>query len=197
VTRVDTSETYARVRTILEHAADHAWTIQDIGLLGLRLDARPDYRLHVWAPSYCRTEPPVHDHPFDFASTVVAGEITNVRFDEDPAGIAYHRVRYSPSEHDVRRTDTVRLSPTATTTHRAGDRYRQASHELHATRPTPGTVTIIRMAFRNVSELTVCSRGEEDRISDHSRRATPEEVHAVTATALEHFSHGGVDTLGS
>jgi hypothetical protein len=53
------------------------------------------------------------------------------------------------------------------------------------------------MAFRNVSELTVCSRGEEDWISDHSRRATPEEVHAVIATALEHFSHGGVDTLGS
>ena len=194
---MDVPRTQLRVRTILEHASDHAWTLQDIGLLGLRLGARREYRLHVWAPSFGRTEPPIHDHPFDFESMVVVGEITNVRFVEDPAGTAFHRVRYSPFAHDVRRTDTVRLSPAATTTHPAGDHYRQASHELHVTQPTSGTVTIIRMAFRNTSELTVCSLAGEDWISDHSRPATPAEVETIVATALEQFARGGVDTLGS
>ena len=40
----------ALVRTILEHAADHPWRLQGIGLLALRLDDRREYRLHVWDP---------------------------------------------------------------------------------------------------------------------------------------------------
>jgi len=38
------------VRNILEHANDYCWSMQDIGLLGLRLDEQREYRLHVWSP---------------------------------------------------------------------------------------------------------------------------------------------------
>ena len=61
------------VRTILEHAEDYPWVMQEIGLLGLRLDDTREYRLHVWDPSSSAGEPPIHDHPFDFTSTVIAG----------------------------------------------------------------------------------------------------------------------------
>ena len=73
------SETLSRalVLTMLQHAEDFPWRMQDIGLMGLRLDDRREYRLHVWDPSYCVGEPPVHDHPYDFTSTVIAGELTN------------------------------------------------------------------------------------------------------------------------
>ncbi len=36
------------VRNILEHAVDYPWKMQEIGLLGLRLDQHREYRLHVW-----------------------------------------------------------------------------------------------------------------------------------------------------
>ena len=104
----------ALVRTILEHAEDYPWTMQDIGLLGLRLDDRREYRLQVWDPSSAVGDPPVHDHPFDFTSTVVAGEMTNTRYEEDPSGVEYHRMRYTPPNEDAQQVDTVRLAGSAT-----------------------------------------------------------------------------------
>ena len=53
----------ALVLTMLHHAEDFPWRMQDIGLMSLRLDDRREYRLHVWDPSYWTGEPPVHDHP--------------------------------------------------------------------------------------------------------------------------------------
>jgi hypothetical protein len=183
---MDDSLNTALVRTILEHAEDYAWSMQDIGLLGLRLDDRRVYRLHVWFPSYSVGEPPVHDHPFDFTSTIIAGEITNTRYDENPNGVEYRRTRYSPPNEDARTTDTVRLSGTATTL-TAGGHYSQLAHELHDSRQLPGTVTVIRRAFKDVRELTVCRRGEAAWVSGESRPATSDEVKRITAGALELF----------
>ena len=47
---MDSSLPQALVRNILEHAEDYPWLMQEIGLLGLRLDDRREYRLHVWDP---------------------------------------------------------------------------------------------------------------------------------------------------
>jgi hypothetical protein len=48
------SETLSKalVLTMLRHAEDFPWRMQDIGLMSLRLDDRREYRLHVWDPSY-------------------------------------------------------------------------------------------------------------------------------------------------
>jgi len=183
---MDNATTAALVRTMLEHAQDFPWTMQGVGLLGLRLDDRREYRLHVWAPSFCVSEPPVHDHPYDFTSTVIAGELVNTRYEEDAAGVEYHRMRYLPPDEDARTADTVRLSGTPTTL-TAGDRYSQRAHELHDSRQLPGTVTIISMAFKDARELTVCYRDGADWVSGRSRPATPHEVKIITARALEHF----------
>ena len=47
------SETLSKalVLTMLQHAEDFPWRMQDIGLMSLRLDDRREYRLHVWDPS--------------------------------------------------------------------------------------------------------------------------------------------------
>ena len=177
----------ALVRTILEHAEDYPWVMQEIGLLGLRLDDQREYRLHVWDSTSTVGEPPIHDHPFDFTSTVIAGEMTNTRYEKDPRGVEYYRVRYTPPNEDARKIDTVRLSATATT-FTAGSRYHQLAHELHDSRQLPGTVTIIRRTFTGDSpELTVCNREESAWVSGQSRPATPDEVKRITATALELF----------
>jgi hypothetical protein len=81
------------VRNILEHAADYPWRVQNIGVLGLWLDDRREYRLNVWNPDGALDDPPVHDHPFDFTSTVIVGELVNTRYVEDPGGREYVRER--------------------------------------------------------------------------------------------------------
>jgi len=178
----------ALVRMILEHGQDYPWVMQDIGLLGLRLDDSREYRLHVWDPSGCIGEPPVHDHPFDFTSTIIAGEMTNTVYSQSPSGVEYSRVRYPPDDEDARTCDpdTVRLSATATT-YREGERYSQLAHQLHDSRQLPGTVTVIRRSFIEVTELTVCRRDESTWVSGRSRPARVEEVKRLTAQALEWF----------
>jgi hypothetical protein len=187
-TMSETTMTKALVFTLLRHAEDFPWRMQDIGLLGLRLDDRREYRLHVWDPSCSVGEPPVHDHPFDFVSWIVAGEMTNTRYAVDPSGVQYSRVRYSPSDEDARRMDTVKLSATATTL-TEGQQYSQLAHELHASRQLPGTVTIIRQMFKDVPELTVCRR-DDTWVSGRARPAKPDEVKQITGKALEWFEDG-------
>jgi hypothetical protein len=183
---VDNALNKVLVRTILEHAQDYPWKMQEIGLLGLRLDDRREYRLHVWDPGYSDDEPPVHDHPFDFTSRVIVGEMTNTRYQESDSGIEFNRIRYAAGDEATRRSDTVRLSASRSTV-REGDNYSQVAHELHDSRQVPGTVTIIRMEAKDVSELTVCRRSESTWISGRSRPATSDEVKRITNTALELF----------
>ena len=174
------------VRMILEHAEDFPWTLQELGLLGLRLDDRREYRLHVWDPGAYAGDPPVHDHPYDFTSRIIVGEMTNTRYTEDRSGTEYCRTRYRPPDEAARTTDSVRLSGTATT-YTEGGRYEQLAHELHDSRQLPGTVTVLRCSFKAATELTVCHRDPATWVSGRSRPATPDEIKRISATALEWF----------
>jgi hypothetical protein len=186
-TAMDSGLNKALVHQILTHAEDFPWRMQEgVGLLSLRLDDRRTYRLHVWEPGYIVGEPPVHDHPYDFVSTVIAGEVANTRYEECASGAEYSRVRYLASDDRVRRTDTVRLSSTSATL-RDGEQYAQLAHELHDSRQEPGTVTIIRCSFKDVAELTVCLRDEDTFVSGQARPATLDEVKQITARALTLF----------
>ena len=155
--------------------------------MSLCLDERRENMLHVWDPGEAGGEPPIHNHPFDFISTIIVGEMTNTRYYEDPAGQEYHRFHYSPPNEDARRSDIVRLSGIATT-YTAGEQYRQLAHELHDSRQLPGTVTAIQRSFRDITELTVCSSRREQWISGKARPATQDEIKRLTTKALEWFS---------
>ena len=58
-------------------------------------------------------DPPIHDHPYDFTSTIIAGEMTNTLYEENGSGAEYTRYRYLLSDESSRTADTVRLSGTA------------------------------------------------------------------------------------
>lgn len=176
----------ALVSTILRHAEDLPWRMQDIGLMSLRLDEGRQYRLHVWDPTDCVDEPPIHDHPYDFTSTIIVGELTNIRYEETTAGEEYTRLRYTPPAEDLRPSDRVRLSSTQTT-FTGGDRYRQLAPELHASRQLPGTVTVISCSWVEAPHLTVCLRDGEAWRSGRARDATRDEIKAMAAKALEWF----------
>ena len=179
------------VRNVLEQAADRPWRMQDTGVVGLWLDVCRTYRLHVWVPERAVGDPPIHDHPFDFTSTVIVGELVNTRYREDPGGRAYVRERYTPGDEGTRATDTVRLVGESETLG-AGARYRQVAHELHDSRQLPGTVTVLH--FDHVSDdlprLTACRRAGTPWVSGRARPATPDEVGHITATALALFDAG-------
>lgn len=174
------------VRDILEHALEYSWKFLDIGLLLLRLDGQREYALHLWAPDRRVGEPPIHDHPYDFVSRIIAGELTNARYVEDSSGVKYLRERYAPSNEESRTTDYVQLV-SEVETFKGGDEYAQVADQLHDSHQLPGTVTVIRRAFRDVDELTVCRLEKEPWVSGASRLATSAEVTEITKQALTWF----------
>jgi hypothetical protein len=176
------------VRNILEHALEYPWRYQEIGLLALRLDDHREYGLHVWAPDRCPGTPPVHDHPYDFVSRIIVGQLTNARYVEDPTGPTYLRERYSRTDEASRTSDHVQLT-SEVETFGEGDEYAQVAHELHDSHQLPGTVTIIHMSpFRDVAELTVCRLDEKAAwVCGASRAPTATEVTEITTQALTWF----------
>ena len=178
--------TKALVFTILRHAEDFPWRMQDLGLMGLRLDDQREHRLHVWDPSCVAGDLPIHDHPYDFTATVIAGELTNTRYVEDAAGDEYLRFRYSVPDEDQRRSDTVRLAAAPETLGEGGACH-QSARELHSSWQLPGTVTAIRCAWTQPRKLTVCLRDEGSWRSGNARDATHDEIKAFTTKALAWF----------
>jgi hypothetical protein len=180
------------IRSILEHPHGRSWRMQELGLLGLWLDDERAYRLHVWDGLAPGGEPPIHDHPFDFTSTVIAGELVNTRYVEHADGAEYLRERYTPPDEDERRADTVRLVG-ASETLRAGAIYHQLARELHDSRQTPGTVTLLHFDqfHDDIPELTLCRRAGTPWTSGRARPATPDEVQRITTIARARFDERG------
>ena len=172
------------LRRILDDPAAHPWKVQGIGLLSLRLDDRREHRLHVWDPERAPARPPIHDHPYDFTSTVIVGELTDTTWVEDPTGEEHVRERYRPGAEDERTCDEVRLVG-APSVLRAGQTYHHRAADLHDSRQVPGTVTVMRCTWVEERELTVCRRPDDPWVSTASRPATPDEVERITAPALE------------
>jgi hypothetical protein len=173
----------ADVRAVLERPEGRPWVMQDIGLLGLPLGEDRVHRLHLWDPGSCVVDAPIHDHPFDFTSRVIAGRITNTLHEESPDGVEMQRDRYMPADEDDREVDVVRLSG-ASTTYVAGESYRQLAAQLHASTQITGTVTLLARTFRDVPRLTVCRPAGTPWVSGRSRPATQDEVERITAAAL-------------
>lgn len=160
----------------------HRWKVQGIGLLSLRLDDGDERRLHVWDPATAPEHPPVHDHPYDFSSTVIVGELTDTTWLEHPDGELFRRERYRIGAEDDRSVDEVRLVAT-TRVLRAGESYAHAAADLHDSRQVPGTVTLIRCTWREPTELSVCFGPGDPWVSAGSRPATPDEIERITAPA--------------
>lgn len=178
----DTALDRREALAILADPHAHPWKVQGIGLLSLRLDDRRERRLHVWDPPSAPEHPPVHDHPYDFTSTVIAGELTDTTWVEHLEGDPFRRERYRPDAEDDRTVDEVRLLATRRVL-RAGESYGHAAADLHDSRQAPGTVTVIRCTWHERAELSVCLRPGDPWVSAESRPATPDEVERITAPA--------------
>jgi hypothetical protein len=174
------------VRNILEHPDGFSWKMQDIGLLSLRLTEDRAYRLHVWDPDRFVGPPVIHDHPYDFVSRIIVGEMTNIRYTEDPSGDKYVRELYSMGNEDERHVDYVQLVGQREAYGEGGE-YAQKADELHDSRQLPGTVTLLRCTFLDKSELTVCRSEDAPWVTGLSREATANEVKEIAALALAWF----------
>lgn len=106
-----------------------------------------DMRIQIWDPAFAYPGvSPIHDHPWHFYSTIVAGLLRNQRYLVSELGTNPHYMRTIKPGVDLKllSEDTlVHLKPQPLETYGAGMVYSQRANEVHQSLPEPGCVTVI------------------------------------------------------
>lgn len=181
------------VKAVLVNADRFEWSLQGFGMLRTYLDDERNVRLHVWDHRF-RTEAvdSIHTHPWNFHSFVVAGVVHNMRYrryvmrNELGQPFREQEILCGPGGHETATSHDVTLVAGDKETYKESDSYSQLAHEIHASDPVPGTVTVIVREFLDDTEhaYVYIPLGQE-WVSAEPRRASTAEVQAITQGALK------------
>lgn len=185
------------VKAILEAAPAFKWQIQGLGMLRLYLSKA--VRLHVWHSGFASPGvSTLHTHPWDFKSTVVAGQLENIRYKEHSP---LDRIESSTTrefntsllhcgpggglKEDIR---LVYLEQLPSEIYHEGESYTEKAEEIHESKPWDGTVTVVSRRFKpDEDHARVFWPVGTPWGSAIPRDASPEEVQVITQFALQRW----------
>lgn len=185
--------------------ADREWTVQGFGMMRTYLDGKKTWRLNVYHPELMVPGVSVHhNHPWDFTSWIVGGELTNTRYTVAKTAPAFKMGEYrhmhvarimtgiasnvgGPGEGGVAPQFDAWLRVAEIQRMSAGATYGMAADEVHMTEYTPGCVTINRRIVREGTgeHADVFWPYGTDWISAKPRIADGREVLKYTSLALK------------
>jgi len=197
----------ALVRDVLKNPHKREWSLQGMGMLRAYLTS--EVRLHIWDERFrVPNVSMIHDHPWDFVSTIVSGTIENIVYeldlDERGDGVAMtHQMGIivcgpNPKERGAKHVVPVRLvrsrrSRSYPRLDRTNDvdactSYRMFAEDIHESNPSRGAVTLCKRTFKSNTELAhVFWPIGTEWVSAEPRPATKDEVDAITKHAMEVF----------
>lgn len=178
------------VKKLLQEANHYEWSLQGFGMLRLYLSK--GVRLHIWHSAFrVPGVSDIHDHPWDFSSDVVCGNIINRQYIVESATIQpthmMRRIRCGPGGGVCESEAPVPVSLWRHFEHvvRPGSGYVQRHYEIHASHPEDGTVTLITRGFREDTEhANVFYPLDTEWVSAEPRPATTSEVGVFVKAAL-------------
>lgn len=164
------------------------WSIQGFGMLRMYLDK--DTRLHIWNHGVAVPDvSEIHDHPWDFVSTIICGSVTNevyVKEEDLTANMLMQEIVCGPGGHSVGTALPVNMRKFAERTFKAGESYSMKSDQFHRTVAEPGTVTIVKRYFKeNTENARVCFPLDTGWVSAEPRVATPHDMLPFFAEAIK------------
>jgi hypothetical protein len=149
-----------RVQELTGHAYFHTngfdkLVLDSLGEFGCKL------RLHVWRGNGKEVESTVHDHPWDFASHLVAGKMTMRLYEEDHEGLEFFIKAQYPTKAlpEIREPITMgraRLKCTDVSKYEIGMAYALTRGQLHSVTPmSERLVTLVLQGphFQNTSRV--------------------------------------------
>lgn len=173
------------------HRGGRRWTLQGFGMLRTYLGDAEEWRLHVWDSRFrVPGVTDVHDHPWDFASRVLAGVLVNRRFNVVPGRPTHWRTSIECGEdaHVVGEAEPVHLLTRSievySASHERFRSYRQAADEIHVTESLDGTVSVVRRSFHEDRDhASVFVPDGEEWIDAIPRRASGDEIDEILTLA--------------
>lgn len=125
-----------------------SWTMQGLGMLRTVVGPSERFRVNIWhhdllVPGVSR----IHDHPWDFESLVLAGEMRNYKMEPCVKGAGscydFKCIRCGPGGGPTGNGGVgFWLAEMPVRTYGPGESYRQEAKEVHFTDFVDGTVTI-------------------------------------------------------
>lgn len=183
------------VRKILERPIGYDWTVQGLGMMRIYLD--DSVRVHVWHSSLVVPNvTDVHEHPWDFESLVLAGEMRNFVYfksaEGQPKAQPYYRdVLLCGSGSLAGDPDPIWIEPWypdgRCQSCSPGYAYSQRYSEIHRSEFEDGTVTLVKRKFVNEDRdhAGVYWKRGAQFVSAEPREATREEILLVAESALD------------
>lgn len=176
------------VKAILEHATVFNWSLQGFGMLRLHLS--DEIRLNVWDRRYrVPNVSLIHNHPWNFESTVIAGSLHNVRYCSGTTPYSFGLIKPGPGGGLLQELGIVNLDNCFPEIYREGDSYTQYHDEIHISQPTDGTVTLNLRTRVGEDTAHVYWPSGTDWVSAEPRKATDAEVNDITGAALRRWFH--------
>lgn len=185
------------VKAVLEAAHVYKWQLQGLGMLRLYLSKA--VRLHVWHSGFATPEAStIHTHPWDFESSVIAGELENIRYKEwsarDRISDGTTKEFYSALLHCgpggglKEDPQSVFLEKLHSEFYHGGQTYTEKAEEIHESKPKDGTVTIVTRRFKpDEDHARVFWPVGTAWGSAIPRDAMPSEVRAITQFSLQRW----------
>ncbi len=187
---------------VLTNALSFDWSVQGFGML--RLYIANVGRLHIWdeALQYPGVSK-IHNHSWDLSSTVIVGQITNLRYricdgpesthpDKFPDNLyakphSGKRMITGYQCNDVQQLPVTYLEPGAGECYYPGDTYSQKATEVHNTFYTDGTVTLMARKEDENGQADIYWPLGTEWGTAKPRPATKAEIIRSVAKALAHF----------
>ncbi len=179
------------VKEILKKAAWFKWSLQGFGMLRLHLS--DEVRLNVWDGRYrVPNVSMIHDHPWDFESLIVTGELRNVRLTrpismrETMRGLVMEHavIKPGPGGGKLENKGNLVLCLCDEERYVAGQTYRQKAAEVHLSDPEDGTVTINKRERVGEDLARVFWPYGKQWVSAEPRPATTDEVLDIVGASL-------------
>lgn len=177
------------VKKILENASAYSWSLQGLGMLRLYLS--DDLRMHVWHHDFRFPKAStMHNHPWDFRSLIVAGELKQMRYVKDKGGDWFNTatIRCGEGGAIVSESKRIKLAGCAMERYGEGQTYSELAEEIHESFPTNGTVTLVRRIFKQDKDhAQVFWPVGHVWGSAEPRAATADKVQQITSYALQRW----------
>lgn len=203
---------HSLVESILRDSpSNRTWSEQGLGMLRTYLDDAHVWRLHVWDSALRIPDvSPIHDHPWDMQSYVIAGILKQTRFEEispevwdyaqadkvsasariigtyrEPEQFNEMQIECGENAHPVGEQRKTWLAASQVETVNAGEDYTQRAEEIHFSFPMDGTVTLVRRSFKEDRDhARVFWLGDGPFVDAKPHVADPELVARVCQAAL-------------
>ena len=182
------------VENVLRNWHQHKWETQGFGMLRTYLPGENEPRLQVWDQRLLVWENSnIHDHPWDFESTIIAGHLFNERYKRVESLNYFGAEKYNealivpgPVQEEAPTPHKVWLVRQPLEMYGPGEQYSQTWSELHTTRYSQGTVTLIerKRTRPDGDHASSIWKGDGPWVSARPRPATNAEVQLVVDNAL-------------